>query len=329
VAVVGVGSVGRRHARNLLACGADVVLCRPTAASVLPEDLAHLTTVGSLDEALALEPAGVVVATPTADHPVTALAALRRGCAVLLEKPVAPDLRHAPDLLSAAAGASGQVLVGYQFRFHPTLAAARELVADGHLGRIVHVRAHWGEHLPDWHPWEDYRGGYAARSDLGGGALLTLSHVLDSLRWLVGEIDRVHGTVAHVSPLELDVDDVAELVLGFAGGALGSCTMNLVQRPPQHWIEVIGTAGTLRWDAADGELVVRTTGSPFGAPTTAPVTEVRRSVPEGFERNDLFVAEARHFLDVIGGAAAPRCDLGDGLRVVEICERARSTGVGR
>ena len=82
-----------------------------------------------------------------------------------------------------------QVLVGFQFRFHPGLQQVKKLLDEGAIGKPISAHAHWGEYLPDWHPWEDYKQGYAARPELGGGVVLTLSHPLDYLRWLLGEVE--------------------------------------------------------------------------------------------------------------------------------------------
>ncbi len=118
------------------------------------------------------------------------------------------------------------------------------------------MRAHWGEYLPGWHPWEDYRQGYSARPDLGGGVVLTLSHPLDYLRWLFGEVEALWAFTGKSSDLELQVEDTAEIGLRFANGVLGSLHLDYNQRPPGHWLEVITSQGTLRWDNLSGEVQV-------------------------------------------------------------------------
>jgi predicted dehydrogenase len=99
--------------------------------------------------------------------------------------------------------------VGCQLRFHPCLLRLRALLAGGAVGRIVAVRVAVGEYLPGWHPYEDYRGGYAARRDLGGGVVLTLVHELDYVYWLFGLPRRLWAVGGHLSRLELDVEDTA------------------------------------------------------------------------------------------------------------------------
>jgi len=168
--IAGLGSIGRRHLRNLLAIGeSDIVLLRSGHGTLPDAELSGLPTVGSLSEALDGRPQAVIVANPTAYHLDVALPAAEAGCHLLLEKPVSHSMARVAVLAAAAAASGSRILVGFQFRFHPALRALRQLLSDGALGEPLHAGAHWGEHLPDWHPWEDYRSSYSARADLGGG----------------------------------------------------------------------------------------------------------------------------------------------------------------
>jgi len=200
------------------------------------------------------------------------------------------------------------VLVGFQFRFHPALQHIAERIAQGDLGHIVSARAHWGEYLPAWHPWEDYRRSYSARADLGGGVVLTLCHPLDYLRWLVGEVRAVTAMTAQSGLLDLaGVEDLAEIALRFECGAVGSVHLDYLQRPPEHTLTLIGERGTLHWDYHANTIRLRT-----------PEREQTYRYPEAFDRNDMFLAEMRHFLAVVRGEEEPRCTLADGVRALEI-----------
>jgi predicted dehydrogenase len=85
-----------------------------------------------------------------------AIQAARVGCHILLEKPIADSMEQVPEFIEAVRAGGGQVLVGYHFRFHPGLQQARRLIEEEIIGHSVSARAHWGEYLPGWHPWEDY-----------------------------------------------------------------------------------------------------------------------------------------------------------------------------
>ncbi len=326
ILIAGLGSIGRRHFRNLLALGEkDIILYRTNRATLPDDELAGYPVETDLAEALKKHrPQAVIVSNPTALHMDVAIPAARAGCAILLEKPISNDLSRVDELRQAAAQSGSKILVGFQFRYHPTLNKARELIAAGAIGRVFTVHAHWGEYLPNWHPWEDYRQSYAARADLGGGVIVTLTHPLDYLRYLLGEVRELWSFNGHVSPLELDVEDVAEIGLRFVSGAIGGVHMNYVQRPPVHRLEIVGAGGTLRWDNADGLLTLLQPGGAtpeaFGSWSSqpSPAVEQRYPLPDGFERNQLFVAQMRHFLAVANGEADPLCSLEDGARALEM-----------
>jgi predicted dehydrogenase len=322
ILIAGFGSIGRRHFRNLLALGKRSVGFYRTGRSTLPDDeLQGFPVFTDLDEALAQKPAAVVVANPTALHLDVAIPAARAGCHLLLDKPVSHSMERIDELQKAVRDGGGAVLVGFQFRFHPGLRKAAELWDLGAIGRPLSLRAHWGEYLPDWHPWEDYRRGYSARQDLGGGVILTLCHPLDYARWLLGEISNVWAFSSSGSDLSLEVEDTAEIGLRFAAGPIGSVHLNYTQQPPAHHLEIVGGEGTLRWDAADGALQLARAGRE-GWEIFPP--------PPDFKRNHLFLDEMRHFLAVMDGEEGPACSLEDGLAALRLALAAhRSARTGQ
>ncbi len=333
ILIAGLGSIGRRHFRNLIALGEkDLVLLRSRKATLPDDELAGYHVETELQDALTKHnPDAVVVANPTSLHLDVAIAAAQAGCHILLEKPVSHSLDRLDVLEQAAQKSGSRILVGFQFRYHPTLNKARELIQSNALGRLLTVHAHWGEYLPQWHPWEDYRQSYAARSDLGGGVIVTLTHPLDYLRYLMGDIESLWSFNGHISPLEVDVEDVAEIGLKFANGATGGVHVNYFQRPPVHRLEIAGTNGTLRWDNADGVLHLHQMPAPFGSYSDRPPAPVVETFapPDGFERNQLFAAQTRHFLDVVRGESQPICTLEDGvmaLRLALAAHESQETG---
>ena len=320
--IAGLGSIGRRHFRNLIALGEkDIVLLR-TRKSTLPDDeLAIYPVETDLQEALQKhKPEAVIVANPTSMHLDIAIPAAEAGCHILLEKPVSHSLKRLDTLQKTAQKSGSKILVGFQFRYHPTLNKARELIQAKALGKILTVHAHWGEYLPQWHSWEDYRQSYAARADLGGGVIVTLTHPLDYLRFLLGDMDSLWSFNGHISPLEIDVEDFAEIGLKFMNGALGGVHVNYFQRPPIHRLEIVGTEGTLRWDNADGILHFYKFQTAFGSYSDNPPAPVIESFspPESFERNQLFVVQTRHFIEVIRGEEEPVCSLEDGVEALRL-----------
>jgi len=310
ILIAGFGSIGRRHFRNLRALGEDDFVFLRSRRSTLPDDeIAAYPAERTIDAALAHQPEAVIISNPTALHLDVAIPAAQAGCHIFLEKPISHSMARLDELKMAVARGGGRVFVGFQFRFHPGLQQIAAWLSSGQIGRPLSVRAHWGEYLPDWHPWEDYRQGYSARKDLGGGVILTLCHPLDYLRWLLGEVNGLWAFIGSESDLELQVEDNAEIGLRFASGALGTVHLDYSQRPPSHHLEIIGTQGTIRWDNADGAARLWRAG--------ASAWEVVLP-PDGFERNHLFFEKMRHFLAVARGEESPRCTLQDGIRALEL-----------
>lgn len=313
--IAGYGSIGRRHLRNLRELGEqDIVLYR-SRRSTLPEDeIAGLPVETDLDAALAHKPDAVIISNPTALHLQVAIPAAERGCAILMEKPIAHDLSQVDEFRRAVKRGGAVVLVGFQLRFHPTLQRAATLLAEGAIGKVTSACAHWGEYLPNWHPWEDFRQGYAARPDLGGGVILTLCHPFDYLRWLLGEY-QVEWAAGGSLGLGLPVEDSVDMGLRFESGAAGTLHLDYLQQPAAHTLEIIGTGGTLRWNNADASLTLHTPEDLDGR-VFAP--------PQGFERNWLFLDEMRHFLAVARDEVVPLCGLEDGVRALELALTARA-----
>jgi len=305
--IAGFGSIGRRHFRNLITLGERNVVIYHTHHSTLPEDeLLGFPVESDLRAALAYEPDAVIISNPTSLHLEVAIPAAQCGCHLLIEKPISHSMARLDELHQAVEQNHIQVLVGFQFRFHPGLQLVKKLLKEKAIGEPLSVRAHWGEYLPGWHPWEDYKQGYAARLELGGGVVLTLSHPLDYLRWFFGEVESLSAFTSQKG-LKLPVEDEAEILLLYKSGVLGSLHLDYNQRPPAHWLEIIGTGGILRWDNSDGaaHLLQLTREGSAGTQQDYPP-------PPGFERNSMFLDELHHFREVIKGKAEPACNLQDG-----------------
>ena len=311
--IAGLGSIGRRHMRNLIALGEkDIVLYRTRKATMPEEDLTGFPQETDLHAALEKhKPDAVIVSNPTALHLEVAIPAAEAGCSLLLEKPLSHSMERIDQIESALKRGGGRAVVGFQFRFHPGLVRAKQLISDGEIGRVISAHVHFGEYLPAWHPWEDYRNGYAARADMGGGVVLTQCHSLDYLPWLVGDVESVWGFTAKLGDLDVDVEDTAKIGLRFANGALGSVHLDYNRQPPVHRGDIVGTRSTIKWDLADGAVHLYTHEKKEWEPYP---------LPAGWERNAMFMEEMKHFVSVVRGEAESSCPLDAGIKVQRLIE---------
>ncbi len=315
VLIAGFGSIGRRHFNNLRALGFENFVFFRTFRSTLPDpEISAWPSTSSLSEALAYRPSMAIVANPSAKHLEVAQAAAEQGCHLFIEKPLSHTAAGCDALASVAAQHGLTTMIGCQYRFHPLLVSLRKQLASGRIGEVLGARAEWGEYLPAWHPWEDYRTSYSARADLGGGVVLTLIHPLDYLYWLFGKVGQVQATVRTVPSLQTSApDDWADISLTFANGVIAQVHLDYIQRPPVHRLHVWGDQGRAVWDYHAGTLRWETVEGQFE----------QENVPSGFERNQMFVEEMQEFLAAIAQRRASAIPLEDGIAVLDIALQAK------
>jgi len=320
--VVGTGSIGRRHIANLrrLEPKADITavkLSAPVDGLERPNGADRM--VGSLAEAAALKPNAAIIAGPATMHVAEAAALAEAGCHLLVEKPIAAQVEGVQPLIELCRSRGLVLMVGYCLRFLPALAALRAQVLDGAVGRVLSVRAEVGQYLPDWRADTDYRCCVSAQSRLGGGALLELSHEFDYVRWLLGEPEWVSATTGRVSDLDIDVEDSAEVILGFPGrdgraGPRATLLLDMVQRAPVRVCKVVGSTGTAIMDGIAGTLRLFRASGPGWEDI---------AVPTMADRNELYLTELRHFLNCTRTGAQPMVDGADALKTLAVTQAAR------
>ncbi|MBI4423588.1 MAG: Gfo/Idh/MocA family oxidoreductase [Elusimicrobia bacterium] len=289
VLILGTGSVGQRHMRNLasLAPGIRFVVARETGAPNPVTDAFAAEVFPSIPAALREAPDFSVIATPPACHREALEWLVRSRVPFYVEKPVAASMDGLRPLLEQARAAGLVTLVGCNLRFLPSLVKLRRLLQDGACGRIVRAHLECGQWLPDWRPAADYRKSYAARRDLGGGVLLDLIHEVDMARWLFGEFERVDAHHGHFSDLEIETDDAACVLLSRRGGPVVSLALDYVARHPIRQYRVVGALGTLEWDLPGRRLRHFRAGEGW------------REVPTeaaDFDLEGTYLAAMRHFL---------------------------------
>jgi predicted dehydrogenase len=317
--ICGIGSIGQRHYKNLKALGHEVAIYRTRKEVTLhiAEFLRGEERAGrpvavfyDLDTALGtFGPEAVFVTNPNSAHMPVALAAVRAKRHVFLEKPVSHNLQGVDELLLLAEVNDLRVMVGYNLRFHPLLVKMKALVAEGLIGKPISANVEMAENIADWHPWEDYRDAYACWKSGGGGATLCFSHDLDYLYWFFGMPSRIEAVGGKLTPLGGDAEDMVKSVLVFPSGIVAAVHLDYWQRPPKRTFELVGTGGRLTWDYYRGTLVF--------APRDWKSDQIWK-LPEGFERNDMFVAEVKNFVWAIENGVDSLVTLEEGIDVLKI-----------
>jgi len=314
ILICGVGAIGERHLGNLIALGYNEISLMRTSNNPLRTIKIEFPTYNDLDTALADNHDVVFVCNPTSLHVDTITKALDAGSHVFTEKPVATSLEECDDIQAAMNRSGKSVMVGYNMRFHPALIAVKEWIDTGQIGSPIYSRTQWGEYLPGWHPWEDYRDGYAARSDLGGGPTLTLSHEIDLLLWIFGKHSTVKAQANLASSLELQTEHGIDILLGFESGTTGNIHLDYFHQPPARSSEFVGEGGRIEFEYYSG--VAKLYGTDSSDPTETFET------PADWDRNDMFIDELKSFFESVETGKTPSPSFDDGLAVVDVATRA-------
>lgn len=324
VLIAGHGSIGKRHlriARSLLP-DADIRVLVHRPVDTTPEFANGVFD--SLDAAVSFKPNIAIVAGPASTHVQTALPLARAGAHLLIEKPLDASLEEGVALLQLCDSRRIVLLVGYNLRYVPSLDWFRQALHSGRVGRVLSVRAEVGQYLPSWRPHTDYRNSASASRALGGGVLLELSHEVDYLQWIFGDIVWVKASAGRQSSLELDVEDTAHLIMGFTEHGvwphlIGTLNMDFFRHDTTRSCVAIGESGSLRWNG------LTNTVDFFGAGASE-WTALFKS-PVG--KDDSYVAEWNHFLECIRGKAETGESGADSYRTLQVIEAARRSAAQR
>lgn len=316
--VIGCGSIGKRHIGNLIALNAGKIIAFDIRADRRNEVKSRfrVETVDDLKEAWERGPGVALITGPTNLHIPYGIEAAQHGCHIFIEKPLSDCMDGVDQLLKTVGEQKLVSLVGCNMRFHPGLMKVKELLEEGAIGQVVSARAEFGQYLPDWHPLEDYRQGYSARRDLGGGVILDAIHELDYIRWMLGGVESVACFAGQLSHLEIETEDTAAILLRFTSGAIGEIHMDYVQRTYSRTCQIIGDEGTIRWNYSSGE--VRCYSAATREWRTFPH-------PPGWEPNQMYLDEMKHFLRCLSGEEKPAQDVVEAAHTLRVALAAKAS----
>jgi len=252
VLVVGLGSIGLRHARNLRTLGVNALTGFDPNDERRSTFMAETggTAFDDLSSAIADHPDLAIIASPNRFHIDQALSVARGGIHLMIEKPLGSTREGLSELCATVATRSLFCHIGSNWKFYPAFAAMKDILDKGEIGPVAGVQVLAGHWLPDWHPKRDYRMEYSARRDLGGGVVFD-THELDYMAWLFGAITATAGWVRHTGFLETSTEDVAAIALRFESGVVGTLQTDYIQRAPRRHYNICGRDGTLEWSAGE------------------------------------------------------------------------------
>ena len=319
--LVGCGSIGRRHIKNLAALGARrFLLCDLSqerleeARGVLPEDAAtELFT--DYAEALGKAPDAALICTPSSLHQQMSLAAANAGVNLFIEKPLSHSIDGVAELIEVVNEKQLVATMAMCYRFHPVFLKLKEMLEASVIGRLYHANCYGGYYLPYWHPNEDYRKEYASQKSLGGGVILTSIHGFDNLRWLFGEVEQITAIVDKVGDLEMDVEDMALGTFKMQSGLYISWQTDFLRRSDEHMYVIVGEHGTLRCNVLEGTIEVYN-----------PETKSWSHQQITYDVNSMYTEEMKSFLEALDTGSKVAVGLEEGLTTLKLALEIKAQG---
>ena len=318
--VIGCGSIGERHIRNLQKLSVDKILVCDTNSERLTyiEKNYRISAYTDLDEALQQKvDAAIICVSPNLHIPI-ALQCIKHDAHLFVEKPISHNLTGVDDVLEIANSKNLRVSVGYNLRFHPGLKLLKSLVDKGEIGRILSARLELGLYLPDWRP--DYQQMYIAKVETGGGVLLDHSHELDYIRWLMGEVQEVSCFTGKLHSLDLETEDLAEILLRFENGGIANLHFDIIQREYSRSCKLIGEKGILLWKYPESKVnyfsEMKKDWQHIG-----PESAVGNEIID----DNIYLEEMDHFLKTLHGKSSPLVSGSEARRVLEIALAAKQS----
>lgn len=239
VLIIGLGSIGRRHMGILQSFG-DIELAALRSSDKRHNNSDDYLEFFSVSEALNFAPDGVIVCNPTSLHINAALPFLEESIKVLIEKPISDSSEN----LNVLKPYSHLVRVAYCLRFLDTYEFLKKEFEVTPPFKISFKRSFY---LPHWHPTSDYRKGYVARKDLGGGVLRTLSHEIDLAIYWFGSPSSVIGITDKIGFLDINTDDFAFFTLKMENGVRLNYELDLYSPQNINLGEAFTAKGKYTW----------------------------------------------------------------------------------
>lgn len=321
------GHIGRRHAALVARhAGARLVALIDERAALGPElaaEFAEVPFFTSLEDFLQAGPGADVltVATPNGLHARQAVAGLRHGLHVVVEKPLALRVADAAAVVRAAQEHKRLAFGVMQNRYSPPAAWLKQVVSEGHLGRIflVQLGCYWNRDARYYQP-----GGWRGTQALDGGTLFTqFSHFIDLLYWVFGDVTNLTARFHDFAHRGLtEFEDSGLVTFDLLGGGSGTLSYSTAvwDRNLESTLTVIGERGSLKIGGQYLEKVEHCHIAGYALPALPPTNPANSyGAYQGSAANHVQVID--NVVEVLQTGSPATTNAEDGLKVVEIIER--------
>lgn len=317
----GLGSIGLRHLQVLNEIGKFDIAAYRTKKGMkkIPAGTENkIKYFNNEIDAFAWNPNFMIISNPTNLHLEYIIKSIDHKIDTLIEKPVANDFNKVKEVKDRIKKRNNKIYIGYNLRFHPIVTKIKEIIDSGKFGKVLKAELYVGEYLPFWHPYEDYRKSYAAKKELGGGALRTLSHEIDLGQYWFGEYKKIFAKVLKISDLDINVDDSTDIFAEMKNRIILKISMDYLNPLSIRKGEIFFEKGLLKYNFIKMDIK-------FIEYTNKEIKTLLRI--KNYNYNDQYKSQIEKFINKSGEGKL--CTLEEGMTVMKIintCEESNRKG---
>jgi len=314
LAIVGLGSIGRRHLRLISEIRPDIkiIVVRSGHGSACDEEKMAVKITDSIGDAIKEGIQAAIISSPATLHLKQSLELAKNGIHLLIEKPISHTSDRVKELLKIVNENRITTMVGYVLRYDLGAIKFKNWLDNKIKGKILHARIECGSYLPDWRLDQNYRKTVSALPELGGGVLLELSHELDYLHWFFGNPVDVQAQIRNSGTLDINVEDQADLLITSKQGYPITVQIDFNRRHIERKCKVLTTEGELIWDAVNKNV------------TWKGVNKEQSKYEYNNERNSIYRKQLEVFFDCIENDNDPIVTVKDGINVISLIDAVRN-----
>ncbi len=315
IIIIGVGSIGLKHLDILkgLLPKSIIMVMHHNKSKKYPKKSDGVLE--NHNDAIIFKPDLIVISNPSSFHLKTAIIFLSIKTNIFIEKPLSNNLKNIKEFISKFRDSNSFVTIGYNLRFLSSLNKLKKIIDKQLLGEIFNVTTVTGQYLPTWRKNTNYTNTVSASKKLGGGVLLELSHEIDYLNWIFGDIKGVYSVNKKQSKLSIDVEDLSILIFYFKSkirkkkfNAL--VTLDFLRHAKKRECVVLCEKGTIRWDGMKGILEIYKQNG-------------KKWINLHNDPNDLaqsYIKQWKKIIQNIKNNNKPSIDIFDGIKVLEVID---------
>ena len=286
ILVVGGGSIGKRHLRNLNLLGYDELYCFKRKYDSKFEINFNCKVICSDKELKNLCPSIIVICNPSSEHLNWIKKAQVLNASLFVEKPMVISQSQLTESINIWKN-NNVFFIGFMLRYHPAVKKIKSILEKKLIGDIYSARFEFGSWLPYWHPWEDYKKSYASQKLFGGGVINTICHELDLIQFFFDLPKNVISSKKNYGILEIDVEEICECILEYPD-KLVSLHLDYLQKDYDRNIKILGSKGKIVWDWHSEEVKVFLHKRPLESYKFS-----------DFDLNQLYIDEMKDFLNLV------------------------------